>query len=196
MRGLASPPRLPRLKGPPKAPTGSRFVPKIAVTLTGYGEPPPGFITGQNSLTEWIFYWSLFKIFGQTTDDPRQPPFYGLSPYFEYQSAQLGGFTRALGSAVVDFVIFHGGTVLGVRIQTERFHLFTSSRQQASDALQLANLEANGLRVIDVYDTELLGDPTGAKAIIAAKRAIGMIERQNPLIAGTQYRASRIRAVR
>jgi hypothetical protein len=193
MRGLASPPRLPNLRSPAKSPTGDRFVPKIATTLSGPGDPPPGFLTGQNSATEWLVYWALFKILGQSTDDPRQPPFYGLFPFFQYQSAQLGGHTRALGSAVVDFVLFHGRTIVGVRIVTERFHIFASSRQQSADALQRAQLEANGLKVIDVYDNDLLPAADGQKAVITMKRAIGLLEPLNPMIGGTAFRASRLR---
>lgn len=193
MRGLASPPRLPKLKGPPKAPTGHAFVPKIGETISGYGEPPPGFINGQNSVTEWIAYWALYKILGTSYDDPRRPPFFGLFPFFEYQSSELGGYTRALGSAVVDFVIHQGGTHLGIRIQTERFHIFATSRIHAYDALQRAQLEANGLRIVDVYDTQLLGDPSGQKAVVAMKRAIGQLEDLNPVLSGSAYRASRLR---
>jgi hypothetical protein len=193
MRGLASPPRLPKLKGAAKAPTGERFVPKISTTLTGPGEPPPGFINGQNSLTEWVAYWALFKIYGQSTDDPRRSPFYGLYPYFQYQSSELGGFTRALGSAVVDFVVFLGRTTLGIRIQTERFHIFTDNRKQASDSLQRAQLEASGMQVIDVYDVDLLPIADGQKAVVTMKRAVGLLESPNPLVSGTAYRASRLR---
>ncbi len=197
MRGLSTPPRLPKLKAPPKSPTGPAFIPKgPGESLSGPGDPPPGFITGQNSVTEWIFYWALFKIYGAANDDPRKPPFFGLFPHFDYQSAQLGGFTRALGSAVVDFVVYQGRTIIGIRIQTERFHIFTDSRTQASDALQRANLESNGLRVIDVYDTDLLPAGDGQKAVIAAKRAVGLLEPLNPMVAGTAYRASRLRTFR
>lgn len=193
MRGLASPPRLPNLRSPAKAPTGERFVPKISTTLTGPGDPPAGFINGQNSVTEWLFYWALFKIYGQSTDDPRQPPFYGLFPYFQYQASELGGFTRALGSAVVDFVVFLGRTILGIRIVTERYHIFTDNRKQATDAIQRVQLEASGMQVIDVYDYELLPIGDGQKAVITAKRAVGLLESPDPLKAGTAFRASRLK---
>lgn len=197
MRGLASPPRLPKLRGAGATmPTGSRFVPKLGEAISGPGEPPPGFLSGQNSVTEWYAYWALFKIFGTTSDDPRRSPFYGLFPHFEYQSSELGTWTRALGSAVVDFIVFQGATLIAIRIQTERFHLFASSRIQANDALQRASLERNGLRVIDVYDDELLGDPSGQKPVVAMKRAVGLLEKANPLVAGTAVRASRLRGLR
>jgi hypothetical protein len=195
MRGLASPPRLPRPPKGPTAPTGRAFIPKGETLLSGPGDPPPGFLNGQNSLTEWVCYWALFKIFGQSSDDPRRAPFYGLFPFFEYQSSELGGYTRALGSAVVDFVVFQGGTIIGIRIQTERFHTFASSRIQANDAIQRANLEANGLRVIDVHDDQLLPPGDGQKGVIAMKQAIGMLEKVNPIYARTAIRASRLKGL-
>jgi hypothetical protein len=195
MRGLATPPRLPKLRTPPKSPTGNRFVPRGAeLVVSGPGDPPPGFINGQNSLTEWVCYWALAKIFDNPrTEDLRKPPFYGGFPDWGYQVAELGGHVRALGSAVVDFVIYQGGTIIGVRIQTERFHIFTDSRRHAMDSLQLAQLEANGMRVVDVYDTDLLGDPSGQKAVVAMKRAIGRLPKIDPILAGTAFRASRIK---
>jgi hypothetical protein len=197
MRGLSTPPRLPKIKTPAKAPTGKGFVPKIAFTVSGPGEPPPGFLTGQNSVTEWVCYWALAKIFTNPHgDDVRNPPFYGGFPDWEYQSSELGGYTRALGSAVVDFVVHQGGTHIGIRIQTERFHIFAQSRTHAYDALQRAQLESNGLHIIDIYDTQLLGDPSGQKAVIAMKQALNRIEAINPVVAGTAFRASRIRSVR
>lgn len=188
---LSSPPKLPTIRKPPAAPTGPKFVPKHNEIMGGPGEPPPGFLTGQNSLTEWYCYFALAKIF-RNPKDPRVGPFYGGWPDWAYQVSELGGHTRALGSAVVDFVVYHGGTTVGIRIQTERFHIFTDSRRHAYDAFQRAQLE-QGMRVIDIYDDELLGDPSGQKAVVAMKRAIGLIEKINPVIAGTAIRASRLK---
>ena len=163
---------------------------KIEIVRTGGpGNPPNGFLNGQNSLTEWYVYWALAKIFNNPRD-PREAPFFGGWPDWEYQSSQLGGFTRALGSAVVDFVVHIGSTHILLRIQTEYFHLYTSSRKQSYDEVQRLNLEKVG-RVIDVYDYDLLGDTTGQKAIITMKRSIGMLERASPLRAGTALRGTR-----
>lgn len=194
MRQLATPPKLPKLRTPAKSPLGPRFIPRIEEVITGPGDPPPGFLTGQNSVTEWLAYWSLAKIF-ENPKDPRIPPFYGGFPDWGYQVAELGGYVRALGSAVVDFVVYQGATIIGIRIQTERFHVFASARQQAYDALQRANLESNGMRVIDIYDDQLLGDPSGQKAVIAMKEAIGRIEKVNPILSGAAFRASRLRVI-
>lgn len=193
MRGLSNPPTLPSLPGPPKKPQAPRFVPPHEYLIGGPGDPPPGFLTGQNSLTEWYVYFALAKIF----DDPkeyRNPPFYGGRDW-GYQIARLGGFTRALGSAVVDFVVYQGATVLGIRIQTERFHTYAGSRRHAYDIVQRGNLEGNGLSVVDVYDDQILGDPSGQKAVIAMKKAIGRLEKISPVTAGTATRASRLKVL-
>jgi len=188
---LSSPPDLPRLARPPQAPTGPRFVPAHETLIGGPGDPPPGFLTGQNSLDEWWWYWASAKVFDDPKD-PRQPPFFG-GEQWGYQIARMGGFVRALGSAVVDFVYYQDATVLGVRIQTERFHQFTDASKQGYDVLQRAMLEGDFMRVVDVYDEEFLGDPSGQRAVLAVKRVLNRIERVNPVVAGTAYRASRIR---
>lgn len=191
MRGLSNPPRLPKLPGPPQKPTGPRFVPPHELLVSGPGEPPPAFLTGQNSVTEWIQYWALAKVFDDP-EDPRVPPYYG-GVNWGYQIARLGGYVRSLGSAVVDFVVYQDATVLGIRVQTERFHTFAGSRRHAYDTVQRANLEANGMTIVDVYDDELLGDPSGQKAVIATKRLIGRLEKISPVTAGTAIRASRLK---
>ena len=196
MRGLNTPPNLPKLRTPPRSPTGPSYLPKVTEFVSGPGEPPDGFLTGQNSATEWIAYWALFKIYGTTSDDPRQGPWYGLFPHFEYQSSELGSWTRALGSAVLDFVVFEGATLIGIRIQTERFHLFAASRIQANDSLQRAAIESNGVNIIDVYDDQLLPAGDGQKAIIAMKQAVGLLEKTSPLFGGTALRASRLKVLR
>lgn len=190
---MSQPADLPDLKRAPKAPRGPRFVPAHELVVGGPGEPPPGFLTGQNSLTEWYAYWALAKIFNDPKDY-RQPPFFG-GVEWGYQIARLGGFVRALGSAVVDFVVYQGATVLGIRIQTERFHTFAGSRRYSYDLVQRASLEGAGLTVVDVYDDQLLGDPSGQKSIVAMKGAIGRLEKVSPIVAGTAFRASRLKVL-
>ena len=196
MAKLASPAKPPTLRHKALKPTGNRFVPKIETLISGPGEPPDGFLDGQNSVTEWYAYWALAKIFNNPRGtDVRLGPFYGGWPDWGYQVAQLGGFVRALGSAVVDFVVYQGAVIIGIRIQTEHFHIFTSSKQQAYDSFQRFDLERNGLSVVDVYDTALLNDPSGQKAVIAMKRAIGRLEDLNPVVGRTALRGSKQRVI-
>jgi len=184
------------IRTPPRVPYGPSILRSIQKETygSGYGEPPPGFVVGQTSVTEWISYWSLAKIFDDPKD-PRMPPYFGGRDW-GYQIDRLGGYVRAVGSAVIDFVVYYAVTTIGIRIETERYHLFADSRRHAYDLLQRAELERSGITVVDVYDTDLLGDPSGQKAIIAMKRAIGMLEPVNPIIAGTALRGSRLRVIR
>ena len=185
-----------KIRTPAVKPYGPSYLRSITkeTYISGPGEPPELFLGGQNSATEWIAYWALAKVFDDPKD-PRKPPYFGGRDW-GYQIDRLGGYVRAVGSAVIDFVVYLGHTMLGIRIQTERFHIFTASRQQGYDMLQRAELERSGMQVVDVYDTDLLGDPSGAKAVIAMKRAIGMIEPLNPVISGSAIRGSRLRTIR
>ena len=195
MRSLSKPTGPPTLRHKTERPTGLRFVPKME-QVPGPGDPPDGFLNGQNSLTEWYFYWALAKVFNNPHgNDVRKAPFYGGWPDWSYQTAELGGHVRALGSAVVDFVVYQGMTLIFIRIQTERFHLFADNKKQAYDRLQRATLESNGPYVVDVYDTAILNDPSGQKAVIAAKRAIGRIQDINPDIGRTALRGSRQKVI-
>jgi hypothetical protein len=195
MRGLSTPARLPKLPKPPKVPQPPRFVPQAGEPVGGPGQSPPGFLTGQNSLTEWYVYWGFARIF-TNPKDPRVGPFYGGFPDWGYQVAEIGGHTRALGSAVVDFVAYQGREILGIRVQTEHFHIYADARKQAYDELQRATLESSGLRVIDIYDSQILGDPSGQKCILALKQILNRIELIDPDIAMTAIRGSRLRPLR
>lgn len=193
MRGLSNPPNLPSLPGPPKKPQAPRFVPPHELLVSGPGDPPNGFLTGQTSLPEWWWYWGSAKVFDDPKD-PRQPPFFGGRDW-GYQVARMGGHTRALGAAVVDFVYWQGATLIGVRIQGERFHVYAGSHKHALDLVQRTELERNGLTVIDVYEEDFLGDPSGQKTVVAVKKAVGRLEKISPITAGTAIRASRLKVL-
>jgi hypothetical protein len=188
------PPRLPKLRHPPEQPTGPAFIPKPGGSVSGPGDPPPGFVTGKNSATEWNAYWALWKIF-DTPRDARVPPFVGGPPDWMYQSQQQTLFGIS-SSTNVDFVVYEGGTILAIRIQTERYHNYADSKKQAYDQMQEAALDSRGLYVVNVYDNDLLNDPSGQRYVVAMKQAIGRIQRVNPDIAGTALRGSRQRVIR
>lgn len=187
-------PAYPRIRTLPKIPRGPRMVARVKNPnyTSGPGEPPPGFINGQNSTLEWYGYWALAKIFKNPLD-PTRPPFAGGPPDWLYQSPEMGAYLRSLNSAVVDYLIEWEGTRVAIRLQTERFHILTDARQQARDRTQRMMLENSG-DVVDVYDFELVGNndfETGQKSIVTMKRAIGMIERIDPILAGTARRMRR-----
>lgn len=190
---LSSPPKLPTIRTKATRPTGLRIIPKSETLISGPGESPPGFVSGKTSESEWPPYWALAKIF-KNPIDPRLPPFFGGAPDWAYQSEQNTLFGIS-GSTNVDFVVFQPPTIIGVRILSERYHLFTSSEKQAYDEQQKAALEAAGVTVFDLYEDEYLLDPSGQAAIIAMKRAIGRLSSLNPLTSGTALRASKMKTL-
>lgn len=133
----------------------------------GPGAPPPGFVVGQTSADEWIFYWAMAKVTG-TPKDPRMPPFFGGDDWI-YQKAVDGG--RKKGGAVLDFYYTGSTPPIGIRIQTERYHIFTTGRKQAYDALQKQEVSQNYV-VVDVFSQDYLADPSGNTACKIAAQAI------------------------
>lgn len=151
---------------------------------TGPGEPPPGFISATTSRSEWVFYWALAKAFNDPRD-PRLPPFWGGRDW-AYQIAFQGG-RREPGGAVVDYLIYLPGETIGVRLQTERFHIAVGPEKQAYDEAQFNNL-SRYLTVRDVYEQDFLGDRSGAAAVRVAVETIGGRGRMSPIRSGTYRR--------
>jgi hypothetical protein len=138
-----------------------------------------------------VLNWASFKATSPDLD-PREsgPPFYG-NDVFGYQKAQLGSHTRALGSAVSDFVYRLGAELLIVRLQSSYFHLFAPAGKQALDSVQLTNLlgmEAGAytVNVVDIYEQSFMGPGTedGQAAVVLCKETLGLIRRVDPLTAG------------
>jgi hypothetical protein len=174
--------RPPRLRHPPVTSRGPRYLEKRAVHTGGPQQPPAGFITASNSIDEWMWYWASMRALDPNRD-PREPPYYG-GLNWDYQSPELGGFTRALGSAVVDFLYKLSQPFIVVRIQTFRFHLAAPAQKQAFDQIQNVALSRK-FEVVDVYSQDYIGDDTGETAVIQVKETLGLVRRENPLSAGT-----------
>lgn len=139
---------------------------------SGPGDPPPDFIGGTNSLSEWMFYWACEQVLGQE------------GYRWTYQAARLGG-RREAGGAVVDFVIIQNvGRQVGVRIQTYRFHQNVDAAKQASDVAQLLALSDFDFIVIDVFEDQFIYDDTGRAAIDLVIEVMNERQRINPLANG------------
>lgn len=178
--GLARPTRL---SGPSARPAGPRLYSQPGQEIGGPGPAPPGFVTGATSGSEWFIYWALATVYDDP-QDPRKPPFWGAaSGKWVYQKAALGTYTRQLGSAVVDFVVYTPHDRIGLRIQTSYFHASTGAFAQGLDMLQRVAL-ADVMTVEDLYDQDFITDPTGEAAVIIVKSALGLIERPNVLTSG------------
>jgi hypothetical protein len=153
-----------------RIPTGPRYIyadTSNPLHSSGPGPPPPGFIGGTNSVSEWYIYWALTKLLGPEGRE------------WTYQSSYLGG-RRMKGGAVVDFVVFTPRYNIGLRIQTFYFHLAAGSYKQASDLEQRVNLEHQDLRIIDIYEQDFIGDKTGQSAIRVVQMALNGNEAPNP----------------
>lgn len=192
------PPTLPKPPSMPRGPRWEQTLRKQSKTITGPGQPPDGFVRGTTSSIEWVVYWALFKILAPTRD-PRIPPYWGLDGIFRYQKAFNNG--RERGGSVLDFLVEYGPKIrtrVGIRLQTTRFHEQAPVSQIMMDRLRRQWLSAQ-MTVIDLWDYEVLEDDgtpgNGEKAVVAVKRAVGMIETASRLSLGNsrdvRYKAYR-----
>lgn len=155
--------------------------------ITGPGEPPQGFVVGQTSKDEWMYYWGMAKKTG-TPKDPRVPPFTGGETWV-YQKPFEGG--RRKGGAVIDFIYTGGFPYVAIRIVTERYHIFTDAQQIAIDAIQKERLSSEYI-VIDSYSQDWLWDETGEAVCADVARAIKGEQPRVDVFA--THRGARIRA--
>lgn len=161
--------RPPMPKGPTKypGPIHGFGLTKAARLTSGPGDPPAGFLNGNNSRDEWPPYWALTKIC------PRM----GLT--FMYQSKVQGGRKRP-GGSVPDFLIIELRMIL--RIQTERYHIAVGSGKQLRDTAQRRSLENAGFVVIDLYAQDYNKDKSGQAIIKLVWDALHFREMPNPIL--------------
>lgn len=169
--------------------TGPRLygLAKDPARISGPGPPPPGFVGPTTSLSEWICYWALSRCFDDP-EEPRNPPFFGGRDW-AYQIAVEGG-RRERGGAVVDFIIYLPGEKVGIRLQTERFHIYAGAQKQAYDIVQ-GQVLSRFMTIKDIYEQDLLGGTNGDKAVQLIVDTLGGRARINPI---TSQRARRVRA--
>ena len=192
--GPPPPPRLPGVVPRPPVmrrfaamPRGPRLYTAPAEKRTGPGKSPPGFVTATTSEEEWWVYWALAKAFNDP-EDPREPPYTGgRRGTWSYQSPFFGGRQQLMG-AVVDFIANGDVGAVGIRVQTERYHLFAGVRKHALDQLQRERLGAR-IDIVDIYSQDFIEDPSGATLIKIIKQALGRLENRNPVTAGTVRRS-------
>lgn len=187
-RKQTRPPRLRSFSAFPTGPNYLRTDNKANDIYQLFFSPPPGFLTFTNSRTEWTAYVAIWKVLG-ITRDVRLGPFTGYPGLFDYQTPVEGG-RAARGGQVVDFIIHGSATNNGevaIRIQTERYHQFTDYAKHAADENLRIRL-AKYSRVADLFESDLMRDPTGQSACIAAKQAIFGGTASNPLRASTARR--------
>jgi hypothetical protein len=149
--------------------------------LNDWFSPPPGFVTAHTSASEWRYYKALMLKLDPGRN-PRQPP-YGGGKSWTYQKAIEGG-RQTPGGQVTDFVVDQGFRTLGLRIQTERYHVFADATKQASDFFLKTHTQAIDL-VIDLFDQYSIGDPSGKATVAQVARALKGYQEPSPITFGT-----------
>jgi len=70
---------------------------------------------------------------------------------FTFQSKLIGGFSRQLGDAIVDFVL----TDLNILFRVQGTYWHTSVEEKAKDSVQKLRLQSMGWKVVDLYENDL-----------------------------------------
>lgn len=173
--------RPPRQRKPPTIPRGPRWYSSLqahTIHTGGPGAPPPGFVRATTSGDEWMWYWASCRSL-DPMKNPFLPPFTG-GALWDYQSPELGGFTRSIGSAVVDFLYNVSNPPLVVRIVTYFWHLAADASHQAHDRIQAIQL-AGRFDVVDVPSSAYIADDTGRTAILLLKQSLGLVRSPDPI---------------
>jgi hypothetical protein len=187
---LGSLPRPPRDRGrKPVRPTGPDIYHRGSEPIidSPFMHPPGGFVTAHTSGVEWMCFLALAILNPGFPEDPFSPPFIGGPPIWVYQKHEQGG--RVAGGSVSDFVVLSnsGAAKIGIRVETERFHIWTDSGTQQKDIYIAAHLETVN-KIVRVYDQHFVDDPTGEKVTRIMALAMKGIELPSPVTMGTAQR--------
>lgn len=148
---------------------------KTIQTKQGPGEPPPGFVGGTTSRSEWWVYWALTKLLGPEGEA------------WTYQQSYQGG-RHIPGGSVVDFVVYMPLQTILIRLQTYRFHFALGNAKQSRDIEQkFALSDEQDSIVVDIYEQDFIGDESGRAVLMIVNEAINGIERSNPLATGLVF---------
>lgn len=114
---------------------------KLQAKQQAFPEPPETWV---GSRPEWAIYHALLSLGKKEGVD------------FTYQSSQLGGRMEK-GGAVIDF-LFYDPPNLGVNIQSTYYH-YREVSQRVKGAMQRAQLEAYGIKMIYIDEEDALKAP-------------------------------------
>jgi hypothetical protein len=115
-------------------------------------------------------------------DHVRIPPFFGGLEW----GYQIGD--RELGGAVVDFIVYLPGEIVGIRLVTEFFHSAGGPTKEASDVGQVLSL-GKWMTVKDLNSIDIIEDASGAAAVGSVIDLLGGRDR---LPFAVRHRRSRI----
>ena len=151
--------------------------PKAGFRFAGPGNPPAGFVGGQNSVGEWYVYWALSRIF-EDPEEPRVPP-YGGGDRWSYQVPILGGRDE-LGGAVVDFVVHMPRSKdVAIDLISGHYHTAAGPETLAFDRARKRSIQ-QFMDVIELYEIDIILDPTGEQAVSTTIEALGGRRRIDP----------------
>ncbi len=155
--------------------------------ISGPGIMPDAFKTGKTSQSEWVLYWAMCKVHG-TPEDPRRGPFegdHGSPPKWAFQKYfPIEGVT---GKTNIDFVSYIGAKSIGIRLESERFHIEADPIQKALDEwLKLHNFTA--FTIVNVFEQDYMADLSGREACVVMANASRGIESHGPLKLGNYWR--------
>lgn len=172
-------PRPPRIRYFTVAPQGPKIyqLGKNVDQLNDWFDPPAAFLDPKlhGSSEEWPIYKALMLILDPGRD-PRKPPYQGGNGW-AYQKMIDGG--RIPGGQVVDFIVDQGNRTLGLRVQTERYHVMASPDKIAFDAYLKQHLSAIDL-VIDIFSQYYIEDRSGKAAMYQVREALKGNQQPNP----------------
>jgi hypothetical protein len=158
----------------------------------GPGEPPPGFVGVWGSREEWLVYWAI-ATHKQDPKDPRVPPFTGSrvgtwvyqSPQSPSVTSQMGG--RVPGGSVTDYQVQTPTGWIGIRLDTERWHVFAAPNQQLKDLFIKTHSRAVQ-KTVTLFSQDFVEDETGEAVMRVTALALRGIEMPNPIRFGTARR--------
>jgi hypothetical protein len=154
----------------------------------GPGEPPEGFVGAHTSREEWLVYWAIATHLDDPKD-PRVPPFTGSRigrwHYQALEGAGMGG--RIPGGSVTDYQVQTPTGWIGIRLDTERWHIFAGPNQQLKD-LFIKTHTRSVQKTVTVYSQDFVEDETGAAVMKVVALALRGIEMPNPIRSGLARR--------
>jgi hypothetical protein len=160
---------------------------RLPELVSGPGLMPEAFKSGKTSQSEWVLYWAMCKVHG-TPEDPRVGPFegdHGSPPKWSYQKyLPILGVT---GKTNVDFIAYLGPKMIGIRLESERFHMEADPIQKALDEWLMTH-NFNVHQIVNIYEQDYMADMTGNAACIVMANASKGIGSQGPLKLGNYWR--------
>lgn len=154
----------------------------------GPGEPPEGFVGAHTSREEWWVYWAIAKHLNDPKD-PRVPPFTGSRVgnwnYQALEGAGAGG--RIPGGSVTDYQVKTPTGWIGIRLDTERWHIFAGPNQQLKD-LFIKTHTKSVQQTVTIFSQDFIEDESGEAVMKVVALALRGIEYPNPIRFGTARR--------